>query len=45
MDERKAWENLEAAERLLQGEPSPNAAASRAYYAAYQACWVAMERE
>jgi uncharacterized protein (UPF0332 family) len=44
--ERKAWENLEAARLLLQGEdPCPNAAASRAYYAAYQACWAAMVRK
>jgi hypothetical protein len=43
MMERKAWENLAAARTLLQGEePCPNAAASRAYYAAYHACWVAM---
>lgn len=37
----KARENLEAAERLLQGEDgrecSPNAVANRAYYAAYLA--------
>ena len=41
MDDRKAWENLDAARILLKHEAS-NAAASRAYYAAYQACWVAM---
>lgn len=41
--ERKAQENLEAALVLLSQEnPFPNAACSRAYYAAYQACWVAM---
>ena len=39
----KAWENLEAAERLLEGTaPCTNASTSRAYYAAYQACWAAM---
>ena len=41
--ERKAWENLSAARVLLEiEEPCPNAAASRAYYAAYHACWHAM---
>jgi uncharacterized protein (UPF0332 family) len=41
--ERKAWENLAAARVLLEmEEPCPNAAASRAYYAAYHACWFAM---
>jgi uncharacterized protein (UPF0332 family) len=41
--ERKAWENLEAARVLLEVEdPCPNAAASRAYYAAYHACWHGM---
>ncbi|REG25196.1 uncharacterized protein (UPF0332 family) [Archangium gephyra] len=41
--ERKAWENLAAARVLLEIEdPCPNAAASRAYYAAYHACWQAM---
>ncbi|WNG36301.1 HEPN domain-containing protein [Archangium violaceum] len=41
--ERKAWENLAAARVLLDVEdPCPNAAASRAYYAAYHACWHAM---
>ena len=41
--ERKAWENLSAARVLLEIEdPCPNAAASRAYYAAYHACWHAM---
>ena len=41
--ERKAWENLSAARVLLDVEdPCPNAAASRAYYAAYHACWHAM---
>jgi uncharacterized protein (UPF0332 family) len=41
--ERKAWENLTAARVLLEVEdPCPNAAASRAYYAAYHACWHAM---
>jgi uncharacterized protein (UPF0332 family) len=40
---RKAWENLAAARVLLDVEdPCPNAAASRAYYAAYHACWYAM---
>jgi uncharacterized protein (UPF0332 family) len=46
MMERKAWENLAAARLLLEAEdPCPNAAASRAYYAAYQACWAAMVHE
>lgn len=41
--DRKAEENLDAARLLLDREdPLPNAACSRAYYAAYQACWVAM---
>ncbi|HEX8437612.1 hypothetical protein [Archangium sp.] len=41
--ERKTWENLAAARVLLDDEdPCPNAAASRAYYAAYHACWHAM---
>ena len=41
--ERKARENLEAARVLLtQEDPCTNAATSRAYYAAYQACWSAM---
>ncbi len=41
--DRKAWENLSAARVLLDVEdPCPNAAASRAYYAAYHACWHAM---
>ncbi|WP_158502147.1 HEPN domain-containing protein [Vitiosangium sp. GDMCC 1.1324] len=41
--ERKAWENLAAARVFLDvEEPCPNAAASRAYYAAYHACWHAM---
>jgi uncharacterized protein (UPF0332 family) len=41
--DRKAWENLAAARVLLDvEEPCPNAAASRAYYAAYHACWHAM---
>ncbi|WP_257456827.1 HEPN domain-containing protein [Archangium lipolyticum] len=41
--ERKAWENLAAARVLLDVEdPCPNVAASRAYYAAYHACWHAM---
>lgn len=41
--ERKAWENLAAARVLLEVEdPCPNAAASRACYAAYHACWHAM---
>jgi hypothetical protein len=41
--ERKSRENLEAA-RLLLGliEPCTNAGTSRAYYAAYLACWLAM---
>lgn len=38
--ERKARENLEAARQLVDAdEPSTNAATSRAYYAAYLACW------
>lgn len=42
--ERKARENLSAARVLAQADdPCPNAAVSRAYYAAYQACWVGME--
>ena len=42
--ERKAQENLDAARMLVAGdELCTNAAASRAYYAAYQACWVLME--
>ncbi|HYO66006.1 MAG TPA: HEPN domain-containing protein [Archangium sp.] len=46
MMDRKAWENLAAARLLLQGEePCSNAAASRVYYAAYQACWAAMVEE
>ncbi len=41
--ERKALENLDAARRLLEADdPCSNAAVSRAYYAAYQACWSAM---
>lgn len=41
--ESRAWENLAAAQVLLTGdEPSPNASASRAYYAAYHAVWVCM---
>ena len=41
--DRKAHENLEAARLLLAQEHAcTNAAASRAYYAAYQACWAAM---
>jgi uncharacterized protein (UPF0332 family) len=41
--ERKAWENLAAARVLLEVEEAcPNAATSRAYYAAYHACWFAM---
>jgi hypothetical protein len=40
--ERKARENLEAATRLLEGDPVTNASASRAYYAAYHAVWCAM---
>ena len=44
--ERKAKENLEAAERLLAGpDPCPNAATSRSYYAAYQACWELLGRK
>ena len=40
--DRKARENLSAARLLMldENDPSPNAAVSRAYYAAYQACWV-----
>lgn len=42
--ERKAQENLDAARMLVAGEEvCTNAAASRAYYAAYHACWVLME--
>jgi uncharacterized protein (UPF0332 family) len=41
--ERKARENLEAARLLLEGEDHcPNSSISRAYYAAYHACWDAM---
>ena len=41
--ERKAWENLSATRVLLDVEdPCPNVVASRAYYAAYHACWHAM---
>ena len=44
--ERKAIENLEAARLLMTGDdPCPNAAASRAYYAAYQACWALLVAE
>jgi uncharacterized protein (UPF0332 family) len=44
--ELKARENLEAARVLSDSEaPYPNAAMTRAYYAAYQACWCAMEGE
>ena len=40
---RKAQENLEAARALLGlDEPCSNAATSRAYYAAYLACWTLM---
>jgi len=39
----KARENLRAAGCLID-EGCPNAAASRAYYAAYQACWWALEK-
>lgn len=35
---QKALENLRAAETLV-AVPLPNAAATRAYYAAYHACW------
>jgi hypothetical protein len=41
--ERKSLENLEAARLLLDlSEPCTNAGSSRAYYAAYLACWFAM---
>ena len=40
--ERKASENLVAAELLLTGEPSTNAATARAYYAAHHAAWSAL---
>jgi uncharacterized protein (UPF0332 family) len=41
--DRKARENLAAARALLSLEDAcPNAAASRAYYAAYHACWFVM---
>ena len=41
--EREAQENLIAARALLEREdPCTNAATSRAYYAAYQACWTRM---
>jgi uncharacterized protein (UPF0332 family) len=41
--ERKAYENLEAARFLLECEdPCTNSSMSRAYYAAYHACWTAM---
>jgi uncharacterized protein (UPF0332 family) len=43
---RKAIENLRAAGDLLSSEtPSPNAAATRAYYAAYHACWYRLQEE
>jgi uncharacterized protein (UPF0332 family) len=36
----KALENIRAATSLLEkGTPFPNAATTRAYYAAYHACW------
>lgn len=42
--EKKALENLEAARVLLgQDDACTNAATSRAYYAAYHACWALME--
>ncbi len=42
----KAIENLRAARDLLRaGVPSPNAAATRAYYAAYHACWHRLQEE
>jgi uncharacterized protein (UPF0332 family) len=42
--ERKACENLSAAKTLANlDDPCPNAAASRAYYAAYQAVWSKLE--
>jgi uncharacterized protein (UPF0332 family) len=42
----KAIENLRAANDLLRAEiPSPNAAATRAYYAAYHACWYRLQEE
>ncbi|MGE5345704.1 MAG: HEPN domain-containing protein [Acidithiobacillales bacterium] len=43
---RKAIENLRAARDLLRAEiPSPNASATRAYYAAYHACWHRLQEE
>ena len=42
----KAAENLRAANDLLHAEiPSPNAATTRAYYAAYHACWYRLQEE
>jgi uncharacterized protein (UPF0332 family) len=42
----KAVENLRAANDLLRAEtPSPNAAATRAYCAAYHACWYRLQEE
>jgi uncharacterized protein (UPF0332 family) len=42
--ERKACENLSAASTLANLEdPCPNAATTRAYYAAYQAVWSKLE--
>jgi len=42
----KALENLRAARDLLESEtPSPNAAATRAYYAAYHACWYRLQED
>lgn len=40
----KALENLRAAETLVV-VPLPNAAATRAYYAAYHACWHTAEHQ
>ena len=41
---QKALENLRAAETLA-AVPLPNAAATRAYYAAYHACWHTAEHQ
>ena len=42
--ERKACENLSAAHTLVNlDDPCPNAATTRAYYAAYQAVWSKLE--
>jgi hypothetical protein len=44
--ERKACENLSAANTLANlNDPCPNAATTRAYYAAYQALWSKLEEK